>query len=231
MEVRGCHFIYSLREKSQCTILYKYKLSLLFHQKKKEINYFVQKKVKKIVIFKDFSQLVLGRENLFLINIKKYRRKFMKLTKSITFLFVVLMAVSNVLAFSTTSIKDERLNLTSTTQSAKVAIKRLRDGVIVTRAGATYPNDRVARGEAYQVRVRYWANSLSSHPYDIMVLTRANGNVIAAKYFKAYTTSGYNQFTWNHTVSHNPSFSNVYYEVYNRHNVLLTSQRLPIGSY
>ena len=166
---------------------------------------------------------------------------FAKLAKAI---LGVVMAVSILawqpgqtkqVAFSTVEAAPSVTSVQSF-ESARIAIRRLRDGRIVSNPNSTYPNDRVARGEGYAVEVTYQTDAIRPpgtvtipEYYDAKVITRVNGVVRAERFFKA---TGFETFYyWKDTVSTSSSFSNVYFEVYSKTGRLLSSQRLPIGSY
>lgn len=127
-------------------------------------------------------------------------------------------------------------------ESAQVKIIRCRDGRVVSSPNAVYPNDRVARGECYEVQVIYRTDAVRPpgtitipEYYDAKVVTRVNGVIKETRQFRA--TSFETIYSWKDKVLTSPSFSNVYFDVYSKPDPttgverLLVSQRLPIGSY
>jgi hypothetical protein len=121
--------------------------------------------------------------------------------------------------------------------SATMYIRRIRDNRIVASSnGATYsyPNDRVARGEDYQVEIAYTTTNLFSGGYGTYLWRTVNGSGSrpnnTTDFF--YVDQYYEYFiSTRKTVSMSSSFSNVWFRYDAVYGQTIASVRLPIGSY
>lgn len=124
-------------------------------------------------------------------------------------------------------------------ESIQGSIIRNRDGRNITAPNAVYPNDRVARGEGYTLRINYLTDTVpdvvsQQQPgpnfFKVKVVQVVDGRISETRYYHNYTK--YNAvFSWSGTVSMNPAFREVYFKIYNDQGRLMQSIRLPIGSY
>ena len=124
-------------------------------------------------------------------------------------------------------------------ESAAINVRRLRDNrVVASRTGNnppstySYPNDRVARGEAYRVEISYYTGTCNGGVTEFTTTGGLNGPVESIHSFSADGTSHSYSFSWQNTVSNSPSFSNVWFDVRGKNSSKsLTSIKLPIGAY
>lgn len=117
---------------------------------------------------------------------------------------------------------------------ANMAIRRNRDGRIITGPGTAYPNDRVERGQGYTLEINYTSNSTVSgapgpNNHAVKVVMKIGGRVVETRYFNNSRSSV--TFKWGGTASTNVNDDNITFEAYNSQGSRLDSVRLPIGRY
>lgn len=123
-------------------------------------------------------------------------------------------------------------------ENANMAIRRNRDGRVITSPGAAFPNDRVSRGESYTLEVAYTTDSVdaaSNQPagptnYAVKVVMKVGGNAVDTKYFNNQSRRS-TTFKWGGNVSTDPNADNITFEAYNNRGARLDRVRLPIGRY
>jgi hypothetical protein len=116
--------------------------------------------------------------------------------------------------------------------SSTVRIRRLSDNRIVAPTTAGFPNDRVRRGEEYNVEAVYNTASCNGLVYFESHTGGINGPSDAStKVFADGTMHDY-VLTWRRRVPTDPNIDNVYIKIVNRYSGYVgTNIRLPIGSY
>jgi hypothetical protein len=121
--------------------------------------------------------------------------------------------------------------------TACVQIRRVADNRVIAKrcnlaapTQYTYPNDRVARGEAYKVENTYSTSDGGLCVYTYTGRTNPNaygtGNFYDIHIFAGPGTS----YSWQDTVPTNPALDNIYFDVRSYYGTAtITSIKLPIG--
>ena len=117
---------------------------------------------------------------------------------------------------------------------ASMAIRRNRDGRVITGPGTAYPNDRVERGQGYTLEINYSSNSTVSgapgpNNHAVKVVMKIGGRAVETRYFNNSRSTV--TFKWSGTASTNPNDDNITFEAFNSQGNRLDSIRLPIGRY